>query len=855
MVCLKKHIKHIARICLFLGLVLIQNCSTKVNKFPNRAYHNVTTRYNIYFNGLESYKEGRTKIKESHQEDYTQILPIFIYGDEQASKSVFTEMNRTIEKCSKGIQRHSMFIKKKEYNKWIDDSYLLMAKAHFQKRDYELGLEIMDYLMKTYKNQEMGYLAQLWMVRTFIEREQFDKADRILTRLSGEKKFPETLIKEYSLVYADFYLKQKNYNLVISELKTAIENTKKRKERVRYNFILAQLYQELGNFGMASEYYKEVLNLNPAYEMEFYAKVNSAIAFDSKSGNSEEIREQLMKLLKDEKNAEFKDQIYYALGELDLNQGKMASGIGYLKKAAAVSTKNPPQKARIYLRLANLYYEESDYRNAQAYFDSCTTVMSPKHEEYTKVIGRRNSLTRLVRNIKIIEKEDSLQRIAGLSNKEKKKLVDKIIDDVIAAEEKEKAKANVATSTTGNNTQTGGWYFNNPNTLSFGIQEFKKIWGERVLEDDWRRKNKSLAEFVNPEDLVLEKLEEDTASIDEKKKPDFYLNQIPDSPEDLNASHNRKIDAMFDLGILYYEQFEEPYSAIETFKELISLYDTCRHIPATYYHLYKVYNLEGNTAEADNWKNRLIKEFPDSEYAKVLSNPEYFKEKLSQSKHAENYYKEAYNLYVQKRYSDVKTQCEQSEKLYPDNSYAAKFLFLSALCVGKLNGKTALINALKEVTKKYPKTEEGAEALTLIEQLSKSKSVSDTPPKTNKVKYKFSPNTKHDCILVVPTENTDLEDIKNRIVDFNKQFYASTNLKVNMILLNDNLQMIFIKKFDSKDKAMDYHTVFETNTTHLKNINDKNYSFFAISYDNLAEFYKNKDIGGYLDYFKEKYLK
>ncbi len=523
---------------ILLAVVLIAGCSTEKNSPVNRTYHNVTARYNGYFNAKESIKEGVTKLEESHNEDYNQILPIKIYGDESASRSVYPQMDRAIEKCSNVINNHSMYIKKVEYCAWVDDSYFLIGKASFFKKDFERAEEMLVYVANEYKDDPVHFDAMLWLAKSYIEAGDFSKARGYFNKCEQDEEFPEKKLAELKAVKADFYLKQKKYPEAAKELKNAISYTRKRKDKVRLTFILAQVYNANGDSRNAIRYYDAVLKLNPEYEMEFYANIHSALAYEG--GNSGPVKTKLLDMTKDEKYDEFYDQIYFALAELELKENKRKKGIEYLELSYQTSMSNTEQKAKSFNRLADLYFADKSYVLAQAYYDSTVATIDKGKEGYGEILERRNSLTRLVKDILVVEKEDSLQTLAGLPKKEQEAIVDDIIRKIIEEEEQKKAEEeanalqaqNTPANTRINQGNSAEWYFYNPSTVSFGKSEFKKKWGTRKLEDNWRRKDKSSSSsgfddnYGELEDLGIE---DTNATSTDLKSPRYYLQNIPNS--------------------------------------------------------------------------------------------------------------------------------------------------------------------------------------------------------------------------------------------------------------------------------------------------------------------------------------
>ncbi|MFQ5335851.1 MAG: tetratricopeptide repeat protein, partial [Flavobacteriales bacterium] len=319
----------------FTFALLHSNCSTNKSGFAHRAYHNTTAHYNGYFNGRESFRAGVAQIKTGYTEDYTNILPVFIYGDENAAKSAYPQMDKAIEKCEKVIQRHSIYIKREEYVDWIDDCWFLIGQCHFYKQEYAEAKEKFEYVARQFQEKEIHFEASIWLARTYLQMHNYAKTGKVLDLIREDEGFPLKLKAEYSAVYADYYIRQHNYLLAIPEIRNAIANEKNRKKRVRYLFILAQFYQQEGNYTKASDYFAQVARMNPPYEMEFYAKINRALSYDVGSGNKEEIKKELGKMLRDGKNSDYYDQIYYALAEVYFREGEQDMGIELLKKSVA----------------------------------------------------------------------------------------------------------------------------------------------------------------------------------------------------------------------------------------------------------------------------------------------------------------------------------------------------------------------------------------------------------------------------------------------------------------------------------------------------------------------------------------
>jgi tetratricopeptide (TPR) repeat protein len=376
-----------SRAIFLIALILFTGaCSTKKNTGVTRTYHNVTSYYNVYYNGKEAFKDGVKKINTSYKDNYSLILPLFKFSNNDAVREAFGDMNRTIEKCSKCVRKHSITVKpkrkegakqdktskefyeQKEFVHWIDDAYLLIGKAQFYKHDWYAGIETFSYIVREYADPAIKYEAYLWLGRTYVEMGKYDKAIEFLTKLETEKiSLPESLVGPLAITHADIQIRQKQYESAIPYMVAGVANTKNKKDKVRYLYILAQLYQKIEERGKAYEIYGKVVDLNPDYEMTFNARINRASIFNAPSEDSKPLKKELVKMLKDDKNFDFRDQIYYALGNIALNESDAEIAIKYFLLSANLSTLNPNQKALSHLAAADIYFDRPDYRNSQAF--------------------------------------------------------------------------------------------------------------------------------------------------------------------------------------------------------------------------------------------------------------------------------------------------------------------------------------------------------------------------------------------------------------------------------------------------------------------------------------------------------
>ncbi|MGB0887664.1 MAG: tetratricopeptide repeat protein [Vicingaceae bacterium] len=856
---MKKYL-HIKILILTILFVSVLGCSKKRKGFTHRAYHNTVSHYNGYFNAREIFKINKQNIFNQHKDDYSEILPLFIYPNEEQSKAMYPEMDKVIEKTSTVIDRHSMYIKKKEYNKWIDKSYMLMGKARFYKQEYFVGEEVFEYMVKAFKTEDVKFEALTWLARTHIQMGNLNKAESYL-KLIEDKGCPKQYASDYNALQADFYIKKNNYDDAITSLTKALKTTKGRKDKRRFNYVLAQLWLKKKEYTQASELFSEVIKLKPKYDMMFNAKISRALSFDPASGEEKDIKKMLSRMVKDGKNKEFLDQIHYALADIAFKEKNEPLGIEHLQKSAALSVSNNKQKALSYLRLGELFYSKPKYVQSKAYYDSCLTVLPEDYARYESIYDRSAALTRLVDNIFIINDEDSLQRLANDENF-RNKIIDGMVNKAIEEEEQKIADLangddlnsfNNESTTASSLPSSGDWYFYNNTTLGFGFTDFKKNWGTRKLEDNWRRSNKeTTASFDDEPTEDGDSTTTDSVKINEKTTPEYYLQFIPLNDKDMNISHNKVIEALYALGNIYREDFQDYKNSTQSFEDLITKYDTCRYVLPSWYNLYRISLLTDNDPMKQKYKNLILNNYPESEYARIIQDPSYNKVTRENRKRVDNYYSIVYEMYANRKYSKVLVRCKKAKSIFADNHLQDHFDFLAAMSTGHTAPIDSFKTALNYVIATHPESEVSVEAKRILELIKKGIKIESEQP-VSKVPYNHVFEDEFSLILLLPGEDKKANKHKIDISNFNSEYYAEKSYKVSNILIDPENQLIIIKPINGYNDAIDYYKSFKLNDTHIKNLHEKGYRYFLISKDNFTLFYKNKDIDGYLQFFEKNF--
>lgn len=868
---------HVAKLRIgFLGfaLILISACSTEKDAWLNRTYHRLTARDNGWFNANEKLKETVAAMEKAYVDNYDEVLPIFVYGTDEQAKAMVPDIEKCIEKCSTVIERHSMDNGKGETNTWIDDAYFVIGKCHFYKRAYFDAERTFDYAGRRFKGQNRQLECKLWLARTAIQNEQYAKAQSTLDEVKNQKELPKKFPHDQlSAIQAEVNLKRGKVDDAITDLEHAVEIATNRTQKVRWMFILAQLYQAKGMEDKAIAQYNKVARSHPPYELGFHADIFQALAYDR--GSSEQLRKKLRRMRKDEKNKDHYDMIEYAMADIDLKENKDSTAIVHLKNSTRVSTIDTKQKAKSFLTLADLYFDDKKYPPAQQYYDSTRAILAEDHKRYEEVNTRADVLGELVEQLNIIAFEDSVQGVAKLSPEEREKLIKQRIKDRQREEDEKAAQEAAAREVEANPTQTpkpqsGGdasaWYFYNPTQIARGAAEFKKKWGNRANEDDWRRKDKAGSAFAQEPDES-----DSTATATEGKEgeaawkdPETYMKDVPMDTAALEASNARICSALYISGTIYKEKLKDTDAAIESFEVLNNRFDECRYTPESYYQLYRIYlakEKSGGFFSPDGGGSsdyaRIIQErWPDSEFARLVRDPNQLMADEERSKKEESDYVEVYRKYREGQYMSVIATCNFVITETPKNHLLPKYHLLKALAVGGTHELAAFRAALGEVQSKYPGSDEAKAAADILATLDKGASGSTSggaPPEVVAAPQYTAADGPHFVAIMFPNADGSIEPQKTRISDFDQANFPSLPIQVQASLLDENYQAIKIGPFESKAKAMEYYNLFMATPT-LSGLNDAGYPTFAISSSNFAVFYKDKDIDTYAAFFSDNYL-
>ncbi len=877
-------------LAILLAIMVLASCSTKKNKWNRRVWHNMTSHYNVWWNGNQSMKEGEKTLRDNVKDDYTKTLPVFNYGTKENALALNQPMDRTIEKDAICIQKHSMRFNNEERVRWIDDAFIDMGKAHFYKQDYVPARRTFEYAATQFRKSPDRFTATLWLAKTYIATKQYEKAESMLQAIlvasdNEDEKIPKYVRTNIDLVYADYYIAMGKENDAVKYLRSALLTAKGKYNKTRAMFILGQIYQNQNDKPRATEQFKNVIRKHPSYEMTFEAKMNLARCYDA---DTTTIMKMLNNMLKDSKNTDFKDRIYYAMAGVALENQNVDDGVKYLRRSVATSTTNNMQKIKSSLDCANILFGNNDYILSQAYFDTAVMTMDRTYPGYDSLLNLSVMLTDLVSNLTVYYTQDSLLRLADVDSIHRNAIIDQVIEDYKEEqkrlEEQREIQQQIALNGGNDNSGSavptgndGNWYFYNTTTRNRGMNDFKVKWGNRMLEDYWFISNKqSFAQEMPQEELS----EEELALMSEEERESYlkaleiskdttqytpldrgyYLKQIPFTQGAKDQANQQIAEALNNIGFIYYNDLSDYPRSIEAYSELTERYPDNSNEVSAWYYLYKMHSSRKETADAEKYKNLVLTKYPDSNQAKIILDPEYFIKANERGAEAEQLYAKTFEAYQNGQYQRVMMNVKKARQQFDgDTLYMPRFEFLNAISLGYVEVVDSMAYSLLRLIQTYPESSIKPFALDVLlkanDMYDLGLNIESARPKDDKIvekesPYTFRPNDEY-FILVICNKKVRVNPLKVRLSDFNKNNFRMDQLKIKNLMLNKDDAMLTVEKFENVDKALDYQTALFLNDYVFGGIDEENYRVLIISVSNYPIFYQEKNVDEYLDFWHQ----
>ena len=728
--------------------VLCSGCSTQKNTWATRSFHQMKVKYNIMYNGNHAYEEGLKAIQEANTDDYSNMLHLYPVSNHEAAAASAAKMDVTIEKCRKCIKLHSikkkpqpdpkkkndpkykLWLESEEFNAEMGKAWIRLGEAEFHKADFLGSIGTFSYIMKHYSNDpDMVAQCQLWIARAYGEMGWLYEAEDMLRKVQVDD-LSKKHAALYSAVSADIMLKTKQYKAALPFVKIAAPNEKRKVYRPRFEYVLGQLYEHEGNKQEAIDAYQRVIRLTPPVEMDFNARIRIA-QLQGKSS-----LKQLQRMTKQSKYKDQLDYIYGTLGNIYLAHSDTASALENYHLAVEKATQASMQKATVLITLGDLYYDKRDYVKAQPCYREAVTILTPEHSDFARIQRRQEVLDELIVEYGTVVLQDSLQRLNKMGEEEQRRVVERLIADLILQEQEAQEKELLASREAENSglqsvntaNMLGGfggsadWYFYNPSLMRSGKQEFQKRWGNRTLEDNWRRLSKTVSTPImieEDEQNLSDSIPSDSTKQmrvpeTDNHKPEYYLQQIPKTAADIALSDSLIRQALINMVYIYQDKMEDQVLADETFAELCRRYPYHADLLDLYYMYYLQAMRANNTAESSRLAGEITTHYPASKQAYVVSQPDYFVRMQRMVVEQDSLYEATYTAFAKGDFVTVKSNKQYAETTYPLSPLMPRFLFLNAVAVARTEGQPAFVGALQDMVQRYPESELGAMAKDML---------------------------------------------------------------------------------------------------------------------------------------------
>ncbi len=974
-------------VCLSLALLILAlaGCVTRKRKNETSAagkfYHNTTAYYNGYWNANEILKESMIQLRQTNQDDYNQLLEVEDFVAIDDPKMVKADMDKILEKVTTVAQLH-------EPSEWVDDCYVMMAKAQYLKQEYETAEETLEYFQedfnpanpygRNYKSKKLtGKAAKkakkeeqkekkkkqeevkekkeelkeekeksrkelqkekekererarkekekrrkeqaenrkkgiktapvvvqnqsvprdtvatapssvqapeaadapvpvkpkkpeedktayseglLWLAKTYIKRENWFASEMLLDKLESGN-VSKSIKGELPATFASLYIKQKRFDEALPKLDAAIEFTKNKQLKARYAFIAGQIAQQNQDYKKAQVYYAKAKKYARNPKMEFMAGMASAktgMLSGSKSGT--EVMADLNKMLREDKNANVRDQIYFTLAEIQLAQNDKVSAMQNLKESIAANTGDTKLKSEAYYRIATLHYDDQQYLEASLYYDSTLTLLAATDSRYNLVKKYVSNLKDIAANLELISYQDTLLYFASLSEEEQKKIIPPWLKTRRKSQQTEPQQGLISKQVSvraGADFGTSSFFAYNKAAKDKGKEEFDKIWGRRNLEDDWRRSSKASSGVNADNDVQADKVAAEKELAQDKEEYEKFIRDLPDNPVRQQEANNRIMFAMFTLGKLFRDKIENFSRSAETLEAMHARYGPTPHELDSYFYLYLDYLDLGNQNAAEEYKSRIIRKYPDSKYAAILSDPDYFKKAALGGTKAEQYYQKVYDLFEKKEYVRVIEAVDQSVTvLGEDVSYTPKLFLLRAMSLGSTKGKDGYIQALNELVTSYPNTPEQSKAKEILRFLGGDNTAFSNVQDVDKLYQREVNSTHYVAVVTYGLEETRHVNFKVAISEYNKKNFKNERLQLGDASLNitENSEVILIRKFEDEAKAMAYYQKVMKEADAYTGGDKFTYDVFAISQANYRKMLSERSAAAYRVFFENTLL-
>jgi tetratricopeptide (TPR) repeat protein len=861
---------------------LITGCSVEKNTGASRFYNSLISKYNIWFNGNEAYKAGVAKVSSSHRDDYATLLPVFEYTSPESVRAASSDMERAMQKASKVISLYSItarpdekgrkgsnarsdeFNNRREYNEWVDDSYLLLGKAQFYLKNLTASRSSLSFAISITTDPDLAKEANIWLARIQTEEGNYTEATRILQEIPDIESLSHALRSMYYSTRADVALRQKKYNDAIMPLTKAVDYTSDKHTSVRLTYLLAQVCSEAGDNELSTSYFHKVIRMNPPYELEFNAGINLAGVTDISHGSADELMRSLKKMLRDSKNKDYLDQIYFAMGQLEERMGNKNEALNFYTRSARSSTVNTRQKARAYLALGQYYYSRPDYMTASLYYDSTSFLIDDRYPDHDMISRRTSDLDEYAGFHRVVVTEDSLRSVAQMTATER----DALIAGIIKKYEEQQAgtqqqgdgsdRYNMGLyyeneqRSQGAISAEGGWYFYNQAAMTFGRSEFRRRWGDRRLEDNWRRANKAhiAINAAGPVENGEPKQTGDSTGVDPQRTKEYYLSNLPLTDSLMELSAEKSALALLGEGKVLASRLADTLMAAKSLEAAAAPGNSDDIRAEALYELYRLLQTS-DPARADRKRADLLANFPKSEYALILSDPDYVRRQQEMASRARRKYEDAYDAFTSEHYAETQSICDEIIAQLPGDELIPKFMLLDAMATGALSGEAAYKEKLDTLIVRYPLTPEGMRASEIVDYLKKEIPALQIAEDKHIAEELYRSDTLQPQYVIIVAENSaaNMNQMVFDVINYNLDNYADSSYRTEGTVIDKGFILITVGSFRNAAAASAWLRAFNPSAS-IRDAGTARLSLFIISRDNLEKLREDKNIARYRIFYE-----
>lgn len=864
----KKELCHLTSIVLLVSLLLLAGCSTKKNTANTRWWHSFNARYNTYFNGSQAFIDGSLEKENGNHDDYTQLIPLYTVSNKESKSIGGGQFDRAIEKSEKTIRRHTIkarpvwkktrrktqkdleWLNRREYNPFLWHAWLLLGKSQFQKGQFEEAAATFGYMARLYQTQPVIFArARAWQAKAYVEMNWLYEAEDLITKQRRDS-IPSRAMADWDYTLADYHIRNENWAEATTYLRKAIRHERRKKQRARMWFLMGQIENLQGHRQQAYDAYRHVIRLNPPYELEFNARIAQSEVMATM--NVKKTISRLKRMAASDNNKDYLDQVYYAIGNVYLNQRDTARAIAAYEQGNKKATRSGTEKGVLLLQLGNLYWEQEKFGDARRCYGEAIGLLDQDRLGYKELSDRSKVLDELVPYTDAIHLQDSLQQLANMPEAERNKAIDRVIEELIRKEKEEKRAQQEAEAerqsqqnagntqqnrpqTTTNTQQGGTWYFYNPQAVSQGKQRFEQQWGRRPNEDNWQRSNRTVLKLGGDEEQEGETEEEDgtektdtaaveqadsvLADVDDPHKREYYLAQIPFTEEQKQQSDAIIMESLLRAGIIFKDKLDNLVLGHRMLYRLVTQYPQYELNDEAWYHLYLLYARQGKWTEADMALDQMRQHYANSPWTILLTNP-YYAENQRFGQHIEDsLYAATYDAFREERYQEVSTNVKLSAERFPAGQNRAKFLFIEGLSFLNNQRADSCVARMRQIVEQYPESEVSDMAGQIVKGVQQGRrlqggrmTMDDIWRRRQNFEYGDSTildtlstvkDTRYTFILAYSPDSVDQNQLLYDMAKYNFTSYIVRNFDIN-IDTDGPISRMMVSGFRSYDEALQY---------------------------------------------------